>query len=426
MYTVTKKEKNVYEIKMTITPEEWENYVNQAYEETKGKYSVQGFRKGKVPRRVIEQNYGNNIFFEDAMDIAFSKEYYDALSNEPQIQPIDQPKIKIEQFDEEGLVFVAEVESMPEVKLGAYKGLEIHKHDHPIKENAVQEYLDSIRNQRARFVVVERKAQMGDTVTIDFVGSVDGVKFEGGSSEDHRLELGSKSFIDNFEEQVAGMTIGEKKDVVVTFPENYGVKELAGKEAVFEVTLNKVEEKVLPELNDEFASETSEFETLEEFKKDIEAKLVAENEKHLKAENENNLLQAVVDASEVEIPQVLIERQLDMFVRDFEMRLSYQGMKLNDYLEWSGVTLEQLKEGRLEQAKSTVKTRLVLEKLIETENLYVSEEELDARVKALADKYKKEFKNYKESLGEKQLQYFENEMLMEKVFEFLTKNNKLV
>ncbi len=420
MYTVKQEEKNKYVIKMTISPQEWEDFVNQAYEKEKGKYNVEGFRKGKAPRKMIEQTYGENVFFDEAIDMAFVKKYSKALQEQPHIQPIDHPNLKLESFDEKGLVIVAEVE------IKQYKGLEIKEHKHGIEPNAVDDYLQAQRNQKARFVAVDRPAKNTDLVTIDFVGSVNGEKFEGGAAENHKLELGSKTFIDNFEEQIEGMKIGQKKDVNVTFPENYGVKELAGNKAVFEVTLIKVEEKQLPELNDAFASETSEFETLEELKADIKQKLEQENKQHLKVTNENNLLEEIVKNSKVDIPQVLIDRQLDMFIRDFELRLSYQGMKMEDYLEWSGVTLEQLKEQRLEQAQSTVKTRLVIEKIIDLENLYVTEKELDDKVGALANRYKKDIKAYKESLGEKQLQYFENELLMEKVFGFLTKENKFV
>jgi trigger factor len=426
MYTVEKKEKNSYVIKMTVSPQEWEEFVNQAYESEKGKYNVEGFRKGKAPRKMIEQTYGENVFFDEAIDMAFVKEYAKALEEHKEIQPIEQPKLSLESFDEKGLVIVAEVDCVPEVVINKYKGIEVEKHDHPLDKDAVEKYLETQRNQKARFVVVEKPAKNTDTVTIDFVGSVDGEKFEGGAAEGHRLELGSKTFIGNFEEQIEGMQIGEKKDINVTFPKNYGVKELEGKPAVFEVTLLKVEEKQLPELNDTFASETSEFETLEELKASIQAKLEEENNHHLKVANENNLLETIVKNSEVDIPQVLIDRQLDMFIRDFELRLSYQGMKMEDYLEWSGATIEQLKEQQVEQAKSTVKTRLVIEKLIELENLYVTEKELDEKVAKLAARYKKDIQTYKKSLGEKQIQYFENELLMEKVFDFLTKENKFV
>lgn len=424
MYTL-EKTGAIVKARFVISPEEWENFVEQAYEETKGKYAVEGFRKGKAPRKVIEKAYGANIFFDEAIDIAFNKEYLEMVQKE-NIEPIDYPKIQLESFDEKGLVINAEVETMPEVILGTYKGLEIEKHEHELEEGKVEKELNQARERRARFVTVERPAQMGDIATIDFVGSIDGVEFEGGKSEGHRLELGSKTFIDTFEEQIVGMVTGQAKDVVVKFPEEYGAKELAGKTATFAVSLTKVEQKELPELNDEFAASVSEFETLEEFKADIRKNLQASLEEHLKHENENNVLDAVVKGSNVEVPQVLVDRQIDLFVKDFETRLSYQGTKLEDYLNWSGVTLEQLKGQQLDRAKETVKTRLVLEKLIEQENLFVTEQEMDDKVKELAEKYKKSVSDYKKSLGEKQLQYFENQLLMEKVFAFLMANNKLV
>lgn len=323
-------------------------------------------------------------------------------------------------------MIVAEVETMPEVVLGKYTGLEIEKHEHELEEGRVEKELEQMRQNRARFVTVERQAQMGDVVTIDFVGSVNGVEFEGGKAEDYRLELGSKTFIDNFEEQIVDMQIGQTKDINVTFPENYGATELAGKKATFKVTLTKVEQKELPELDDEFASSVSEVETLEQLKEDIRKNLQASLEQHLKQENENNLLDAIVQNSQVEVPQVLVDRQIELFIKDFETRLSFQGAKLEDYLSWTGSTLEQLKEQQVERAKQTVKTRLVIEKLIEKENLFVTEQEMDAKVKELADKYKKEVADYKKSLGEKQLQYFENQLLMDKVFGFLMANNTFV
>ena len=426
MYTSEKLEKNKYKLTITINPQEWEGYVQQAYEENKGKFSVQGFRKGKAPRKVIEQNYGANVFFDDAIDIGFTKEYYNALINEKHIEPIDNPEISIKSFDDNGLVIEAIVEVVPEVTLGQYTGLKIEKHEHELDESKVDKELEQVRNRQARFVVVERKAQMGDIVTLDFSGSIDGVKFEGGTAEGHRLELGSKSFIDNFEEQLVGLNIGERKDVVVTFPENYGAVELAGKKAVFDCLITKIEEKQLPELNDEFASNVSDFETLEEYKQDIRKHLQESLDNHNKKETENNMIEAVVKNATVEIPNVLVERQLDMFVRDFEMRLSYQGMRLEDYLAWSGTKIEDLKEERREQAKETVKTRLVLEALIKKENLTVTEEELENKIKTLAERYKKDYETYKKSLGEKQIMYYENELLMNKVINFLTENNKLV
>lgn len=424
MYTSEKLEKNKYQIKIKISPEEWEGFVEQAYEEEKGKYSVQGFRKGKVPRKVIEKNYGENVFFDTAIDIAFTKEYSIALDKEKQIQPIDAPSLKLESFDENGLVIVATVESMPDVILGQYKGLVVDRCNENLDETRVDKELEQVRERQARFVTVEREAQMGDVVVIDFSGSIDGKKFEGGTAENQRLELGSKTFIDNFEEQVVGMKVGERKDVKVTFPKDYGASELAGKNAVFDVLLVKVEEKQLPELNDEFAANVSEFETLQEYRDDIRKHLEESLKEHMERHNENNLIEAVVKGSSVEVPECLIERQLDMFVRDLETRLSFQGMTLENYLSWTNTTLEKLREENRDKAIDTVKTRLVLEKLIETENLQVAPEALEARIAELAEKYKKNLEDYKKSLGEKQIAYFENEMLMNNVIEFLKNNNR--
>ena len=423
MYTAEKIDKNKYQIKIKIEPKEWEEYVNQAYEEEKGKYAVEGFRKGKVPKKIIEKTYGESVFYDTAIDIAFSKEYTLALSKEKDIQPIDHPELKIESFDEKGLVIVATVEVMPEVTLGQYKGLTVETCKETLDEARVEKELNQVRERQARFVEVDRPCQMGDVVSIDFSGSIDGVKFEGGTAENQRLELGSKTFIDTFEEQVAGMTVGERKDVKVTFPENYGAQEYAGKKAVFDVLLLKVEEKQLPELNDEFASNVSEFETLEEYKDDIRKHLQASLDEHIKRHNENNLLDAVVKNSSVEVPNVLIERQLDMFIRDFETRLSFQGAKLEDYLKYTGLTVEKLREENRERAVETVKTRLILEKLVEVEKLHVSEDALNEKIKGLAERYKKDFETYKKSLGEKQIAYYENELLMDNLIGFLKENN---
>lgn len=425
MYTVKKIDKSKYEIRIELNAEEWEHYVQHAYEETKDKYSVQGFRKGKAPRKVIEQVYGPSIFYEDAVDHAFSHEYFNVLTQEKEIEPIADPEIKLERFDKDGLVFVAVVEVVPEVELGQYKGLTIEKSKETVDEEKVEKELNQVRERQARYVAVEREAKNGDIVTIDFVGMVDGVKFDGGSAENYRLELGSKTFIDNFEEQIEGMKIGEKREVHVTFPENYGAEQLAGKKAVFEVLLTKVEEKQLPELNDEFASDVSEFETLEEYKNYIRKNLQATLDEKIKRDTENKLLEEIVKNSKTEVPQVLVDRQLDLFIRDFETRLSYQGVKLEDYLKWTNTTIEDIKKDRMEQAKEAVKTRLVLEKLVEVENLEITDEEFDAKVKELADKYKKPLVDYKKSLGEKQLAYFKNEFLMQKIFDFLMKHNTI-
>ena len=422
MYTLEKVEKNKAKITITISKEEWEGYVQKSYEDNCSKFNIQGFRKGKAPRRVIEKNYGENVFFDDAFDYAFGDNYREVFKNEKDFDPINQPDVSIKSFDDNGLVVEAVVDLMPEVKLGEYKGTKVKKATGEVDDEKVEKELKQVQERQARFVDVEREAKLGDIATIDFSGSVDGVKFDGGTAEDYRLELGSKSFIDTFEEQIVGMNLGQSKDVNVTFPTEYHEPSLAGKPAVFAVTLKKLEEKQLPELNDEFADNVSEFSTLEEYKADIKKHLQASLEKKLERENENKLIEAVVSTATLEVPEVLVERQLDLFLRDFEQRLMYQGLKLEDYAKYMNVTVEELRNQNRDQAVEAVKTRLALEQLVKEEGLTVTEAEVDAKLEETAKKYNKTLEEYKKSLGDKHLAYFENDILMDKVIKFLKEN----
>lgn len=423
-YKSKKLEKNQIEVEFKFSHDEWEKATELAYEKNKGRFNIQGFRKGKAPRKVIEKLYGEGIFFDDALDEVFSHAYNDYLETERDVLPIAHPDIKLQSFDENGLVLVATIQVVPEVTLGAYTGLEFKKNKAKIKESDVDAELERLRQKQVRFVeVLNRPAQLGDMAEIDFVGSVDGEKFEGGAANNYKLELGSHSFIDTFEDQIVGMNAGEDKVVKVKFPEGYPEEKLAGRDAEFAVTLHKIEEKELPELNDEFASSVSEFETLDDLKADIKAKLEKNLEIKVERELENAMVDKIVDSSEVEIPQILIDRQQDAFIRDFELRLQYQGMTMESYLKATNSTIEQMKETTLDQAKRQVKIRLVLEALIKKENLLVSETELMAKIKSMADLYKKDVETYKKQLGERQIAYMENEMLMDKLFAYLKDNN---
>lgn len=423
-YKSKKLEKNQIEVEFKFSHDEWEKATEFAYEKNKGRFNIQGFRKGKAPRKVIEKLYGEGIFFDDALDEVFSHAYNDYLETERDVLPIAHPDIKLQSFDENGLVLVATIQVVPEVTLGAYTGLEFKKNKAKIKESDVDAELERLRQKQVRFVeVLNRPAQLGDMAEIDFVGSVDGEKFEGGAANNYKLELGSHSFIDTFEDQIVGMNAGEDKVVKVKFPEGYPEEKLAGRDAEFAVTLHKIEEKELPELNDEFASSVSEFETLDDLKADIKAKLEKNLEIKVERELENAMVDKIVDSSEVEIPQILIDRQQDAFIRDFELRLQYQGMTMESYLKATNSTIEQMKETTLDQAKRQVKIRLVLEALIKKENLLVSETELMAKIKSMADLYKKDVETYKKQLGERQIAYMENEMLMDKLFAYLKDNN---
>ena len=426
MFTLEKGENNKYKIVISADKKDWDEFVNQAYEENKNKFTVQGFRKGKAPRKVIEQNYGSTIFFDDALDKLFYQEYANILEQHKEIIPVDNPQISIDKFDDNGIVLLVEIQSVPEVVLGQYKGLEVEGAKGEVDNKQIEDEINQQRDKLARFVEVERPAKLGDFATIDFVGSVDGVKFDGGSAEDYRLELGSHSFINGFEEQIVGMNIGEKKIINVKFPDDYFSENLKGKPAEFEVILNKLEEKELPKLDDEFASNVSEFETLKDYREDIKKHLEESLKLKIKRENENKIIDLIVKNSNVEIPQCMIDNELDKFIKDFEMRLSYQGVKLDEYLTHIGMNLEQLKKDRTDMVKETIKTRLVLEKIIQVENLIISEDELNAKLTEIASKYKKSLEDYKKSLGERELIYFENGILMEKLTSFLTKENKII
>ena len=425
MYTIKKLENNKYQITITADKQTWEKYVDHAYEENKEKFNIEGFRKGKAPRAIIEKNYGASVFYDDALDHLFAHEYTEALASDKDIEPVSNPEIKIDKFDEDGIVLIAEVQSMPEVKLGQYKGLTIKKATGTVTDEEVDKELNQSRERQARYVEVERESKDGDYVVIDFTGYTDNKAFEGGSAQDYRLKLGSHTFIEGFEDQLVGLKKGDKKDVKVTFPVDYFSEDLKGKDAIFDVTVKKVEEKTLPPLDDEFASNVSEFETLADYKADIRKHLEENLQARLKREDENNIIETIVKSSEVEIPDVLVERQLDSFIEDFSMRLSYQGYKLEDYLKQANVTEEELREERREQAKDVVKTRLVLETIVKQEKLDVTDKELDEKLAETAQKYGKTLEEYKKNLGDRNIAYIQNDILMQKLLSLLTNSNTL-
>lgn len=417
------KLKNQVKFTITLTAQEWEEANEQAYRKNKGKYALQGFRKGHVPKKVLENIYGKGVFFEEAFNIALPKYYGEVLDKEQEVFPVESPEVDIKDVsDNGGVTFTALVTVKPEVKLGEYKGIKIPKIEYNVTEDDITAELKKAQERASRLVSIDgRAAENGDTVTIDYSGSIDGVKFDGGTAEKQPLELGSGSFIPGFEAQVEGMNIGESKDITVKFPEDYH-KELAGKEAVFAVTLHEIKKKELPELNDEFAKDVSEFDTLEEYKKDIEKKLAETNAKKAETETENALLDAITDASEVEIPKAMIESQKDQMVNEFKYRLMYQGMKYEDYLKYTGMTEEQLKESYTEQAEKTVKSRLTLEQIIKQEKFSATEEEKKAKITEMAEKANKTFEEYSKTVNERQLEYIENQIITDKLFNMLREN----
>lgn len=419
------KDKRV-QIDLVLDAKEWEEAVENAYQKNKAKYSVQGFRKGKTPRKVLEKTYGISLFYDDAIDGCFYRYYFEVLSKEKTLEPVAMPEISITKVGAEGLEMTLTITVKPEVELGEYKGLTIEKKEVKVTKAEVDHELEHMREHRVKFVEVEREIKQGDTATIDFSGSVDGVKFDGGTATDFDLEIGSHSFIDNFEDQLIGLKKGDKKDVKVTFPKEYHEPSLSGKPSVFEVVIKSVKEKQYPELNDAFASEVSEFETLKDLTADTKKKLTETKKKQQETESENKLIDMIVDGAKVEVPEVMVEQQVDDYIKDFEYRLSYQGLNLDGYLKYANTTLDELKKSRREDAKKTVKTRLVLEKIIANEKITVTDKDLEEKFNENAkDGKKKSVEEIKKTLGQEQLNYFENSLLLNKLMSFLKKNNNL-
>ena len=413
------------EVKLNVSKEEWDSALEHAYESNKGKYSVQGFRKGHTPRKVIEKTYGDTVFYDDAIDDCFYRYYFEMLSKEKDIKPVSAPEVNISKIDENGLELILRITQEPEVTLGDYKGITIEKKEIKVSASEVNHELEHMKESRAKFVSVDREIKNGDTATIDFVGSIDGKKFDGGSAEDFDLEIGSKSFIDNFEDQLVGLKKGDKKDVKVTFPENYHVDDLKGKPAVFAVEVKDVKEKQYPEIDDKFADEVSEFSTLKELKEDIKKKLVERKTREEQNEAESKLIDKICENAKVEIPQVMVDNQVEDFIKDFERRLSYQGLNLDGYLKYTGTTLEDLRKSRVEDAKKTVKTRLVLTAIMEKEKIDVTEQEIADKFNEGTKDKPKTIEEIQKTLGPDQYNYMANSLLLNKLMKFLKENNTL-
>ncbi len=428
-YTAEPSEKSTVKITLTFDKGEWDDANMKAYQKTRGRYFVNGFRKGKAPKHVIELNYGKGVFYEDALNELFNDHYYDVIEKEKDnFTAVGQPELSVGDISDEGASLIATVPVKPDVKLGAYKGINIVKAEYNVKDEDVEAELKRLQERNSRLVEVEgRAAENGDTATIDFSGSVDGKKFEGGTSENYPLVLGSGSFIPGFEEQVVGMKVGEEKDVNVKFPEDYQAEELKGKDAVFAVKLNKLEKKELPEVNDEFIKDAAGAESVEAYKKETRERLEKQAKEKGDAETENNILKAISETSEAEIPEAMIENQIDMMVRNAEYRLGmqYGGMKLADYLKYMGGTMEDFRNGYRAQAQDTVKSQLVVDKIIREENIKAEDAEIDAKLEEFAKAADKTLEEYKKDVDEAQREYIANDIVINKLFDFLKANNNL-
>lgn len=423
-YKIVENKKNVVTMEISVDKKEWDDAVENTYQTTKGKYNIEGFRKGKAPRKVIENMYGPMVFFEDALTDIFDKHYQAIMAKEKDIEPIDAPSIQVKSLDDKGLVIEAKIPVMPEVTLGEYTGLGISVEPKAVTAKQVDAEVKRVQEEQARFVEIHQPIANGNIANIDFEGFVDGVAFSGGKGENYDLEIGSHSFIDTFEEQLIGAKEGEEKEVNVTFPEEYHAPELKGKKAVFKVKINTVKEKQLPEINDALASDVSEFDTLKEWKEHIKEHLTEHAVEDAKIETENKIIDAIVSKSKMELPDVLVENELDHMMQDMEYRLMYQGLKLEDYAKYLNTTVEDIRNQRKKEAEKACKVRLVMSEVLKREKMTVKESEVNAKIKEMAKNADQNLEDYKAKLDDERIAYIKNNILLDKLLTFLIENNK--
>ena len=420
---LVKKEGNKVTLKITVDNNKFEEAVNKAYNKTKGKYNIPGFRKGKAPKVVIETQYGKGVFYNDAIDMLFPEVYPEAIK-ELNIDPIDRPDLDIEEISKDnGLVMVVNVEVKPEFELGAYKGIEISKVDNTVSEEDVEARLNEMVNRNARLTSVEGKTlENGDTAVIDFEGFENGVAFEGGKGENYNLVIGSNTFIPGFEDQLVGKKAGEEVEVNVTFPETYHAENLAGKPVVFNVKVNDVKVKEVPALDDEFAKDTTEFETLAELRADVKTKLEEQAKNAADAEMRNALVEKVSANTEVEVPEAMVQHQIDNMLMELNYQLQYQGLNLQQLLEMTGRGLEELREERRADAVRLVKSSLVLEAIAEKENVEANDADIDAELEKMAAMYNMEVEKIKSSLRETDIEDIKGQIKIRKTLDLLVEN----
>ena len=424
-----KTEGNKVSFKLTVDNDKFESAIVKAYNKNKGKYNIPGFRKGKAPRKVIETHYGKGVFYSDAIDILFP-EVYPAAIDELKIDPIDMPSIDIEEISKDnGLVILVDVEVKPSFELGEYKGVEVEKVDETVNEDVINAKLEEMREKGSRLVSVEREIANGDTANIDFEGFDGDVAFEGGKGENYDLVIGSGSFIPGFEEQLVGKKAGEEVEVNVTFPEEYHAENLAGKPVVFKVKVNDVKVKELPELNDEFAADTTEFNTLEELRADVRAKAEAEAKEAAKNELRNRVIEKVVENTEVEVPEAMIKNEIENQLMELNYQLQYQGFGMEQFLQMTGKTMEEFKaeftSNRRDEAIRNVKTSLVIEAIAKAEDVQVSEEEVNAEVQKMAEAYNMTVEQVKEALRPTDLKDMEGQLKIRKTIDLLVDSAKI-
>lgn len=419
-------DKNVVQLEIEVDAAKFEQGLQKAFAKNAGKFNVPGFRKGKAPRKIVERYYGEEVLYEDAINIV-CPEAYDEAVEQNNLQPVDRPEIDIKQIGSgQNLIFTAKVTVKPEVELGEYKGIEVSKIEASVSDEDVEKEINKVAERNARIITIEdRPAQSGDIVVIDFEGFIDGAAFEGGKASNYELKIGSGTFIPGFEDQLIGVNKGDEVDVNVTFPEDYGNEKVAGKPAVFKVKVNEIKFRELPVVDDEFAKDISEFDTLEEYKNDIKRKLIEAAEHRAKHETEDKVVEKAVENASVDIPEVMIEKNIDNKIYNFDMRLRYQGLDLDKYLEIMGMDTDTFRAQFKDAAGKEVKTQLVLEKIAQVENIQPSEEELNDEIKKLAESYNQKEEDFKKHLREDDIEYIKSNLSLKKTVDFLVENARI-
>lgn len=423
--TVEKIASNKVKLSFDIDSAKFDEAMGKAYLKVRHQVTIPGFRKGKAPRKMIENMYGESVFYDEAFELIFDEVYGPAV-DENKLEVVDRPEIEIQEIGAgKNMKFTCEVFVKPDVTLGEYKGVSVKKETTVVTDVEVDARVEEERNKQATETEVEGRAVIeGDTVNLDYAGTVDGVAFEGGTAKDQTLKIGSGSFIPGFEEQMVGMNIGEEKDLQVTFPEQYHAKELAGKAAVFHVKVNSITETQLPALDDDFAKDISEFDTLEEYKADIRAKLEAQAAEHDNNAFTNAVIEKVLENASVEIPDAMIERQIDSMMRDFEYRLMGNGLKLEDFIKYTGSDMKTFRENYRGQAEKSVKAHLVLEAIEKAEAIDATQEQIDKQLEAFAAQTGKTVEEFKASLSESDIEYFKADAIRDNCVKFLADNAK--
>lgn len=425
-YEVTPAEKSTVKLTLTFSAEEWAEANTKAYVQTRGKYTVNGFRKGKAPKHVLEMYYGKGLFYEEALNLLYGEHYGKVLDAEREkFTAVGEPSLSVDDLSDEKVVLSAVVPVKPDVEIEKYKGIKIRKAEYTVTDADVEKEIDNMRTRVAETVdVTDRAAATGDTVKIDFVGVADGKQFEGGTAEGYDLTLGSGSFIPGFEEGVVGMKLGEKKDVAVKFPDDYQAEELKGKPATFTVTLHKISGKKLPELNDEFAKKMGS-ENVEKYRATVKERLERNAASRALNETEDSILTEIAKGAKAEIPDAMIERQEDALLQRMEYNLMYQGISMEDYLKYVGSTRDEYKKNFENDARRNVLHQLIIEKIIKLENIKADEKEVEAKIAEQAASVGKSAEEYKKTMDARQIDYIENDIIVTKLFDFLMKNNEM-